>query len=224
MLMAGDTIVPWHCPLLDALPFWCWRAARSGLARPRWQLGVEHRVLQRRGHPFLSAEHPGWRQGGLRLCCTEPGGHDVSSSHGLAQDTVSDLPTDPVLVFGGQPAKFTVTLRNGSDGTYRDISPLVSIGHCSCRNTGAALALLERLRNWTRPGELLARLRRGRHRHGPSLRAGATATVHTGPWGHGLVHVQARHLPIAGPATRGTRGQDLHRRHDRDGALPKRDR
>ena len=101
---------------------------------------------------------------------------------GWLTDKVSGLPTDPVLVFGGQPAKSTVTLRNGSDSTYRDISPLVSIGHCSCRNTGAALALLERLRNWTRPGELaLARLRRGRHRHGPSLRASATATVHTGP-------------------------------------------
>jgi hypothetical protein len=52
----------------------------------------------------------------------------------------SGLPTDPVLVFGGEPATFTVTLRNGSDSTYRDISPLVSIGHCSCSTTGAALA------------------------------------------------------------------------------------
>jgi hypothetical protein len=28
--------------------------------------------------------------------------------------------------------QFTVTLRNGTDSTYRDITPLVSIGHCTC--------------------------------------------------------------------------------------------
>jgi len=54
--------------------------------------------------------------------------------------TITGLPADPVLVFGGQPATFTVTLRNGSGSTYRDISPLVSIGHCSCSTSGASLA------------------------------------------------------------------------------------
>lgn len=54
--------------------------------------------------------------------------------------TVSGLPANPVLVFGGQPAKFTVTLRNGSGSTYRDITPLVSIGHCTCSTSGAELA------------------------------------------------------------------------------------
>lgn len=56
--------------------------------------------------------------------------------------TITGLPADPVLVFGGQPATFTVTLRNGSGSTYRDITPLVSIGHCSCSTSPAALAPL----------------------------------------------------------------------------------
>lgn len=56
--------------------------------------------------------------------------------------TVTGLPADPVLVFGGQPAKFTVTLRNGSGSTYRDITPLVSIGHCTCSTSPAGLAPL----------------------------------------------------------------------------------
>src|SRR5215467_14487664 len=54
--------------------------------------------------------------------------------------TISGLPANAVLVFGGQPATFTVTLRNGSGSTYRDITPLVSIGHCSCSTSGASLA------------------------------------------------------------------------------------
>jgi hypothetical protein len=56
--------------------------------------------------------------------------------------TITGLPADPVLVFDGQPATFTVTLRNGSGSTYRDITPLVSIGHCSCSTSPAALAPL----------------------------------------------------------------------------------
>jgi hypothetical protein len=45
-----------------------------------------------------------------------------------------------VLAFGGQSAKFTVTLRNGSASTYRDITPLLSIGHCSCNPSPVSLA------------------------------------------------------------------------------------
>jgi hypothetical protein len=54
--------------------------------------------------------------------------------------TISGIPAAPVLAFGGQPAKFTVTLHNGSGSTYRDITPLVSIGHCSCDPSAVSLA------------------------------------------------------------------------------------
>lgn len=66
----------------------------------------------------------------------------VSPSAGTGGLTaaISSLPAAPVLAFGGQPAKFTVTLRNGSGSTYRDITPLVSIGHCSCSTSPAAVA------------------------------------------------------------------------------------
>jgi len=53
---------------------------------------------------------------------------------------ISSVAANPALIFGGQPLKFTVTLRNGSGSTYRDISPWVSIGHCSCSTSGAELA------------------------------------------------------------------------------------
>jgi hypothetical protein len=56
--------------------------------------------------------------------------------------TITGLPADPVFVFGGQPETFRVTLRNGSASTYRDISALVAIGHCSCSTSGAELAPL----------------------------------------------------------------------------------
>jgi hypothetical protein len=51
------------------------------------------------------------------------------------------LAGDPTLDFGGQPTQFTVTLRNGSGRTYRNITPLLSIEHCSCNaSSGAAPA------------------------------------------------------------------------------------
>jgi hypothetical protein len=55
--------------------------------------------------------------------------------------TISGLPAAPVLAFGGQPAKFTVTLHNGSGSTYRNIIPLLSIGHCSCDLIGGGWGL-----------------------------------------------------------------------------------
>ncbi len=49
--------------------------------------------------------------------------------------TIGGLPRHPMLAFGGAALRFTVTLRNGTDLPYRDITPLVSIGH-STANTG----------------------------------------------------------------------------------------
>jgi hypothetical protein len=42
------------------------------------------------------------------------------------------LTGDPTLDWGAQPTQFTVTLRNGSGSTYRNITPLLSIEHCTC--------------------------------------------------------------------------------------------
>jgi hypothetical protein len=53
---------------------------------------------------------------------------------------ISSVAADPALIFGGQPLTFTITLQNGSGSTYRDISPLVSIGHCSCNPSPVSLA------------------------------------------------------------------------------------
>jgi hypothetical protein len=38
------------------------------------------------------------------------------------------------------PLQFTVTVRNATARPYRDITPLVSIGHCTCSNSPAAPA------------------------------------------------------------------------------------
>lgn len=49
--------------------------------------------------------------------------------------TIGGLPSHPVLVFGGAALQFTVTLRNATNHPYRNITPLVSIGH-STAGTG----------------------------------------------------------------------------------------
>lgn len=63
-----------------------------------------------------------------------------ASGTGRLTVAISSVAADPALIFGGQPLTFTVTLRNGSGSTYRDISPLVSIGHCSCSTSPVSLA------------------------------------------------------------------------------------
>jgi hypothetical protein len=54
--------------------------------------------------------------------------------------TVGGLPSSPALTFGGPPMEFSVTLRNGTNHTYSDITPLVSIGHCTCSTSPARMA------------------------------------------------------------------------------------
>ena len=53
---------------------------------------------------------------------------------------ISGLPSHPALALGRAPLQFTVTVRNATARTYRDITPLVSIGHCTCNNSPAAPA------------------------------------------------------------------------------------
>jgi hypothetical protein len=56
----------------------------------------------------------------------------TSTGGGYLTATISELVHNPALVVGGPPIQFTVILRNGTNHTYRDIIPLVSIGHCTC--------------------------------------------------------------------------------------------
>jgi hypothetical protein len=64
---------------------------------------------------------------------TSPRG-PAATAPGYLTVTIGGLPTHPTLAFGGEPLQFTVTLRNATDHPYRDITPLVSIGH-STANT-----------------------------------------------------------------------------------------
>lgn len=64
----------------------------------------------------------------------------AASGAGRLTVAISSAAANPALIFGGQPLTFTVTLQNESGSTYRDISPWVSIGHCSCSTSGAELA------------------------------------------------------------------------------------
>jgi len=52
--------------------------------------------------------------------------------------TISGLPSHPALAVGRAPLHFTVTVRNATARTYRDITPLVSVGHCTGNNSPAA--------------------------------------------------------------------------------------
>ncbi len=64
---------------------------------------------------------------------TSPRG-PAATAPGYLTVTIGGLPSHPTLAFGGEPLQFTVTLRNATDHPYRDITPLVSIGH-STANT-----------------------------------------------------------------------------------------
>jgi hypothetical protein len=55
------------------------------------------------------------------------------------QVVISGLPGKPTLTPGGPALTFTVTLHNVSGSAYRDITPVVSMGHCAC--TGGPIAM-----------------------------------------------------------------------------------
>jgi hypothetical protein len=62
--------------------------------------------------------------------------------------SITRLPARRQLFPGGRALTFTVGLRNTSARAYRDITLVVSLGHCACTNTPLSLApagtLLER--------------------------------------------------------------------------------
>jgi len=68
--------------------------------------------------------------------------------------SIIGLPARRYLVPGGRPLTFTVALRNTSRRAYRDITLVVSMGHCACTDTPLSLApagtVLERgpVRGW----------------------------------------------------------------------------
>jgi hypothetical protein len=46
--------------------------------------------------------------------------------------TITGLPANASLSYGGRPIQFTVTVRNASAHWYRNILPIVALGHCTC--------------------------------------------------------------------------------------------
>jgi hypothetical protein len=63
----------------------------------------------------------------------------TASPNGL-NVSITGLPANPSLTYGGPPLRFTVTLRNGTARRYRNILPIVSMGHCSCSPDEAQMA------------------------------------------------------------------------------------
>ena len=54
------------------------------------------------------------------------------SGSGALTVSITGLPADPSLSYGGAPIQFTVTLSNGTSSAYTNISPLVYVAQCSC--------------------------------------------------------------------------------------------
>lgn len=59
-------------------------------------------------------------------------GPAVTGQAGPVTAIISGLPAHPSLAPGGAPLTFTVTLRNPGGQAFRDITPVVSLGHCAC--------------------------------------------------------------------------------------------
>lgn len=54
------------------------------------------------------------------------------SRSGVLTVSFSGLAGHPSLSYGGPPVQFTVTLSNGTPSTYRNVTPLVYLGPCTC--------------------------------------------------------------------------------------------
>jgi hypothetical protein len=59
---------------------------------------------------------------------------------GILTVSVSGLPADASLSYGGPPIQFTVTVSNGTATTYQDILLIVSLGHCTCSHYPSEMA------------------------------------------------------------------------------------
>ena len=46
--------------------------------------------------------------------------------------SITGLPVNASLRYGARPVQFAVTIRNGTAHRYRNILPIVSLGHCTC--------------------------------------------------------------------------------------------
>ena len=66
-----------------------------------------------------------------------PASASRSSTSGLSGLSVSitGMPGRPVLAPGGPALEFTVDIRNRTRRAYRDITPVVALGHCTCVST-----------------------------------------------------------------------------------------
>ncbi|HYZ57508.1 MAG TPA: hypothetical protein VE733_28960 [Streptosporangiaceae bacterium] len=64
----------------------------------------------------------------------------VPSPGGALAVSITGLPTQPVLSLGGAPLEFTVSLHNSTTGTYDNITPVVSLAHCTCNSSPVEMA------------------------------------------------------------------------------------
>lgn len=90
----------------------------------------------------------GVNPGGPASSGPSPTGAAASGTAGGVAVTISGIPAQAVMSPGGPPLTFTVTLRNEGASAYRDVTPVVSMGHCGCTGPPVAMApagtLLER--------------------------------------------------------------------------------
>jgi len=66
---------------------------------------------------------------------TEPEARAPKSSSNGVTVSITGLSGRPTLTPGGTPLVFTVNIRNRSKRKYRDIAPVIAIGHCTCVST-----------------------------------------------------------------------------------------
>ena len=64
----------------------------------------------------------------------------ATSSRGGLIVSITGLPSRPALAPGGPALEFTVNIRNGTSRTYRDITPVVAMEHCTCISTATRSA------------------------------------------------------------------------------------
>jgi hypothetical protein len=64
----------------------------------------------------------------------------ATSSRGGLTVSITGLPARAALTPGGPALEFTVNIKNGTSRTYRDITPVVAVEHCTCVNTTAQSA------------------------------------------------------------------------------------
>lgn len=67
---------------------------------------------------------------------TSTSGATATGNSGLTV-TVTGLPAKPVLTPGGPALQFTVDIKNGTHRTFREVTPVVAMEHCTCINTAA---------------------------------------------------------------------------------------